>query len=58
MNIEQHKNCNGCHALNAMEWECDLGYPVGAAKVFKPLESCPKPLTADELKEAPRHEQQ
>lgn len=58
MNTEQHTNCNGCHALNAMKWECALGYPVAAIKFFKPLEPCPKPRTSDELKEAPRHERQ
>ena len=56
MSIEQHMNCNGCHALNAMKWDCDLGYPVAAIKTFKPTAPCPKPTTTEELTDAPRYE--
>ena len=49
---QRHASCQGCKALEAYEWGCTLGYRVAALKKFTPREDCPKPETAEALKEA------
>lgn len=54
--LKNAQNCNRCCAADCDKgtYECRLGYPVDIIKGI-PKEPCPKPITIQKLKTAPRY---